>query len=65
MVGKDPLETKDTKNPYARPPEKGFPLPEQPLWKGHSWQPTGVTYDWGTGMFSDGYKPKPSDKPAF
>jgi len=50
--------------PYGRPAERGMP-PEPPLWHGHAWQPTGVEFMQGVGMFSDGYIPGPKDKPQF
>lgn len=66
---RDPRDNQqnDGMGPYGRSaePEKGFPLPEQPLWHGHAWQPEGVTYDQATGRFSDGYQPGPGDKPQF
>lgn len=30
---------------------------EPPYWHGHSWQPTGVTWDPAAGQFSDGSPP--------
>ena len=51
--------------PYGRPAENGFPLPEQPLWHGHAWQPEGVEFIPYTNKFTDGYRPGRGDKPRF
>jgi hypothetical protein len=55
----------DGMGPYGRPPENGFPLPEEPLYHGHSWHPSDVDFIPYANKFTDGYKPGPGDKPRF
>jgi hypothetical protein len=71
MAGKDVGKTldkgamNDGMGPYGRPAENGFPLPEQPLYKGSAGQPVDVYFIPGENRFSDGYVPGPGDKPRF
>ncbi len=63
--GEQGAQMNDGMGPYGRPPENGFPLPEEPLWHGHAWRPEGVYFIEGENRFSDGYVPGPGDKPQF